>query len=112
MGRSQYSLFRIQETSSPRTPGAQSMVRSDIPSNLSFFTHETASPVKIDPVLRIELQDTSCWSFDWANSEVVAIGCTNGGVQSMIFPRSSDNSTRGCGDLQHIQSSRRWETPR
>ena len=31
-----------------------------------------------EPVLRIELAETSCWSFDWANSEVVAIGTTNG----------------------------------
>lgn len=30
------------------------------------------------PLLRIELEETCCWSFDWANSEVVAVGCTNG----------------------------------
>ena len=36
-------------------------------------------PVKLsEPLLRIELEETCCWSFDWANSEVVAIGCTNG----------------------------------
>lgn len=75
------------------------MVRSDVPSGLPFFTHETASPVKVDPVLRIELQDTNCWSFDWANSGVVAIGCTNGRARPMIFPRFPDNSTRGFGNL-------------
>ncbi|KAI6007138.1 hypothetical protein EDD15DRAFT_2395168 [Pisolithus albus] len=31
-----------------------------------------------EPTLRIELEDTSCWSLDWANSEVLAVGCTNG----------------------------------
>ncbi|KAF5357771.1 hypothetical protein D9756_001159 [Leucocoprinus leucothites] len=30
------------------------------------------------PALRIELEETSCWSLDWANSEVIAIGTTNG----------------------------------
>ncbi|KAI0748428.1 hypothetical protein C8Q80DRAFT_1171827 [Daedaleopsis nitida] len=32
------------------------------------------------PLLRIEMEETCCWSFDWANSEVVAIGCTNGSI--------------------------------
>ncbi|KAG6854374.1 hypothetical protein C0991_007365 [Blastosporella zonata] len=31
-----------------------------------------------EPLLRIELEETSCWTFDWANSEQVAIGTTNG----------------------------------
>ena len=80
MDRSLYLLFRIRETSSRKTLEVQFMVRSGISSDLWFFTHETTSLVKVDPILRIELQDTSCWSFDWANSEVVAIGCTNGGA--------------------------------
>ncbi|KAG1782384.1 hypothetical protein EV702DRAFT_378896 [Suillus placidus] len=33
-----------------------------------------------DPLLRIELEETSCWSLDWANSETIAVGCTNGYV--------------------------------
>ena len=37
------------------------------------------------PIIRIELDaETSCWSFDWANSEVVAIG-TTGGKYLWIF---------------------------
>ncbi|KAF9053300.1 hypothetical protein BJ165DRAFT_1383711 [Panaeolus papilionaceus] len=36
--------------------------------------------VKLQPALRIELEETSCWTFDWANSEVVAIGTTNGTI--------------------------------
>lgn len=31
-----------------------------------------------EPLLRIELENTACWSFDWGNSEIIAIGCTNG----------------------------------
>ena len=31
-----------------------------------------------EPLLRIELEETSCWSLDWANSELIAVGCTNG----------------------------------
>ena len=30
------------------------------------------------PILRIELEETSCWSFNWPNSELIAIGTTNG----------------------------------
>lgn len=30
------------------------------------------------PLVRIELEETTCWTLDWANSEVLAIGCTNG----------------------------------
>jgi transcription factor C subunit 6 len=31
-----------------------------------------------EPAVRIELEDASCWSIDWANSELIAVGCTNG----------------------------------
>lgn len=31
-----------------------------------------------EPLLRIELEETSCWTCDWANSELVAIGTTSG----------------------------------
>lgn len=99
MGRFPCLWFRIQKTSSRKMTKVQFTVRSGIPSGLPFFTHETTSPVKVDPVLRIELQDTNCWSFDWANSGVVAIGCTNGRARPMIFPRFPDNSTRGCDNL-------------
>ena len=41
--------------------------------------HACILPVKMPhPILRIELEETSCWSFDWANSELIAIGTTNG----------------------------------
>jgi hypothetical protein len=40
--------------------------------------------VKIpEPLLRIDLEETACWSFDWANSELVAIGTTHGTLFSV-----------------------------
>ncbi|KAK0196439.1 hypothetical protein F5146DRAFT_1217516 [Armillaria mellea] len=30
------------------------------------------------PALRIELAETACWTFDWANSEAIVIGTANG----------------------------------
>lgn len=45
-----------------------------------------AFPVQIpEPLLRIELEETSCWTFDWANSELIAIGTTNGDSISLRF---------------------------
>ncbi|TCD70271.1 hypothetical protein EIP91_004172 [Steccherinum ochraceum] len=32
------------------------------------------------PLLRLELEDTSAWCLDWANSEILAVGCTNGHI--------------------------------
>ncbi|KAG6845274.1 hypothetical protein H0H87_011683 [Tephrocybe sp. NHM501043] len=43
--------------------------------------NDSLQPVYVklpEPLLRIELEETSCWTFDWANSEQVAIGTTNG----------------------------------
>ncbi|XP_006457753.1 hypothetical protein AGABI2DRAFT_114796 [Agaricus bisporus var. bisporus H97] len=44
-------------------------------------TGRTSLPVYVkvsEPLVRISLEETSCWSLDWANSEMVAIGTTNG----------------------------------
>lgn len=38
-----------------------------------------------DPIIRIELEETCCWTFDWANSELIAIGTTNGIEKTFIF---------------------------
>ncbi|EJD53223.1 hypothetical protein AURDEDRAFT_180776 [Auricularia subglabra TFB-10046 SS5] len=32
------------------------------------------------PLARLSLNETACWCFDWANSDTVAVGCTNGSV--------------------------------
>jgi transcription factor C subunit 6 len=31
-----------------------------------------------DPVVRVEMTDAMCWSLDWGNSDILAVGCTNG----------------------------------
>lgn len=35
-----------------------------------------------EPLLRVELENAACWSLDWANSEVLAVGCSNGELVS------------------------------
>ncbi|KAJ7855930.1 hypothetical protein B0H14DRAFT_2753908 [Mycena olivaceomarginata] len=45
--------------------------------------HDPSKPVfGISPnrFFRIDLEETACWSFDWANSELVAIGTTHGTI--------------------------------
>ncbi|KAG1734326.1 hypothetical protein EDB19DRAFT_1896481 [Suillus lakei] len=50
-----------------------------------------------EPLLRIELEETSCWSLDWANSETIAVGCTNGYVA--VYDIVSSSCPRSlCGD--------------
>ncbi|KAJ4487756.1 hypothetical protein J3R30DRAFT_3695362 [Lentinula aciculospora] len=53
------------------------------PKDISPPEHNRSGPIYIklpNPVLRIELEEACCWSIDWANSEVVAIGMTNGSI--------------------------------
>lgn len=53
------------------------------PSDLAGHTSQTSDPIYVkmsEPLLRIYLEETACWGFDWANSAVVAIGCTNGTI--------------------------------
>lgn len=33
-----------------------------------------------EPALRIEHEGASCWSLDWANSDIIAVGLTNGEI--------------------------------
>ncbi|KAF6763682.1 hypothetical protein DFP72DRAFT_480903 [Ephemerocybe angulata] len=52
-----------------------------VPEPQDLVAEESDEPLLVklpDPLIRIELPETSCWSFDWANSERVAIGTTNG----------------------------------
>ncbi|TFY64676.1 hypothetical protein EVJ58_g2459 [Rhodofomes roseus] len=44
-------------------------------------THYSVDVVRLsEPLLRFELEETMCWGMDWANSEVIAVGCTNGSI--------------------------------
>ncbi|KZT53721.1 hypothetical protein CALCODRAFT_486097 [Calocera cornea HHB12733] len=36
--------------------------------------------VKLEPVARLEVDGAGCWRFDWANSGLIAAGCTNGKI--------------------------------
>ncbi|KAJ7645548.1 hypothetical protein DFH06DRAFT_1333191 [Mycena polygramma] len=45
--------------------------------------HDPSAPVFVripEPLLRIELEEAVCWSFDWGNSELVAIGTSHGTI--------------------------------
>lgn len=53
---------------------------------------ELTSVVKLsEPLLRLELEETSCWSIDWANSELIAVGCTNGAFSASFSDRDAHN---------------------
>ncbi|KAH7906081.1 hypothetical protein BJ138DRAFT_1016773 [Hygrophoropsis aurantiaca] len=56
------------------------------------------------PHLRLELQDTACWCLDWADSEVLGVGCTNGACYIAVYNigealRSADGRGEGAGIL-------------
>ena len=37
-----------------------------------------------EPAIRIDIEGAACWSLDWGNSELIAIGCSNGGTQDIF----------------------------
>ena len=52
-------------------------MKSSVCSCFILITHNIS--VKLHkPHMRVELEDTSCFAIDWANSEQIAVGCTNG----------------------------------
>ncbi|EGN95833.1 hypothetical protein SERLA73DRAFT_187061 [Serpula lacrymans var. lacrymans S7.3] len=63
--------------------GSLSIYAVPDPVDVTPQNHNHSQPVFVrlpEPLLRIELEDTSCWTLDWANSEVIAVGCTNGNL--------------------------------
>ncbi|KAF9556184.1 hypothetical protein CPC08DRAFT_694740 [Agrocybe pediades] len=48
------------------------------------------------PIVRIELEDAACCAFDWANSEVIAIGTTNGSI--LVYDIGSVVKAAAAGD--------------
>lgn len=34
--------------------------------------------MKLEPTIRLVNENTCFWALDWANSERIAVGCTNG----------------------------------
>ncbi|KZT44018.1 hypothetical protein SISSUDRAFT_1039286 [Sistotremastrum suecicum HHB10207 ss-3] len=50
-----------------------------VPAPDSYADAPTAPTIRmVRPAVRIEIEETACLCFDWANSEVIAVGCTNG----------------------------------
>ena len=87
MDPSQYLLSQNRLISLERTTTrqSQSLVRSMVYVPL-FIVAKWCPIVKLpDPILRIELEDSCCWSFDWGNSEVVAIGTTTGATILLVY---------------------------
>ncbi|KAF8967306.1 hypothetical protein BDZ97DRAFT_1903428 [Flammula alnicola] len=63
--------------------GSLSIFAIPDPSDVMPAENDGSQPVFVKlphPILRIELEETSCWSLDWANSEVIAIGTTSGTI--------------------------------
>ncbi|KAL0946421.1 hypothetical protein HGRIS_012644 [Hohenbuehelia grisea] len=63
--------------------GSLSVFAVPYPSDLSDLSSESSSPIfaKIpEPLLRIELEQTAITAFDWANSELLAVGNSHGSI--------------------------------
>ncbi|KIJ44255.1 hypothetical protein M422DRAFT_228294 [Sphaerobolus stellatus SS14] len=81
---------RYSETTSPRKLGILAGAFED--GSLSFYVvpdpqilaveSSSSNPpsVVLKPRLRIELDDAGCWCLDWGNSDIVAVGLTNGSI--------------------------------
>ncbi|KAJ3763895.1 hypothetical protein EV360DRAFT_77973 [Lentinula raphanica] len=53
------------------------------PEDIAPLNYDYSRPLYIrmpEPILRVETEDACCWCIDWANSEVVAVGMTNGSI--------------------------------
>ncbi|KDQ50099.1 hypothetical protein JAAARDRAFT_142476 [Jaapia argillacea MUCL 33604] len=51
------------------------------PEDLQSHNTDNTHPIYVrvpEPLIRIELEDSACLTFDWANSEVIAVGTSNG----------------------------------
>ncbi|KXN81270.1 Transcription factor tau subunit sfc6 [Leucoagaricus sp. SymC.cos] len=61
--------------------GSLSIYVVPLPEDVRSEASDSSSLVYVKlskPSIRIELEETSCWSLDWANSETIAIGTANG----------------------------------
>ncbi|KAG2150679.1 uncharacterized protein EDB93DRAFT_1083923 [Suillus bovinus] len=54
-----------------------------------------------EPLIRIELEETCCWSLDWANSETIAVGCTNG-LEIVFRLKCSSLPAQVSSDCPHL----------
>ncbi|KAI0086148.1 hypothetical protein BDY19DRAFT_996057 [Irpex rosettiformis] len=61
--------------------GSVSIYSVPYPSDVASYSANTDEPIYVkmtEPLVRFELEETSAWSIDWGNSEVIAVGCSNG----------------------------------
>ncbi|TFK36417.1 hypothetical protein BDQ12DRAFT_686864 [Crucibulum laeve] len=61
--------------------GSLSIYAVPDPADVVPEDQDSLQPVYIklpEPLVRIELEETACWTIDWANSELLAVGTTNG----------------------------------
>ncbi|KAJ8517201.1 hypothetical protein ONZ45_g5601 [Pleurotus djamor] len=62
---------------------------------LNMFDSIRMGPVYVhlpEPLIRIELADSCCWCFDWANSDLVAIGTTDGSIAVYDLSQTLNNA--------------------
>lgn len=60
--------------------GSMSIFAIPDPEDLQSSANNGPIYVKTSPLLRFSLEETSIWCLDWANSERIAVGCTNGAL--------------------------------
>lgn len=112
MGHSRYTSYQIQKTSDLMIamPVTLSLVGtfSAIDEKKSS-SHTARLP---EPSLRIEHEGASCWSLDWANSDVVAVGLTNGKTSRIKMSAARTDVFQGCVAVYNIQDAlEKNETP-
>ncbi|KIK97454.1 hypothetical protein PAXRUDRAFT_10176 [Paxillus rubicundulus Ve08.2h10] len=87
--------------------GSLSIYTVPDPEDVKPSNHDRTLPVFVklsEPALRIELEGTSCWSLDWANSEVIAVGLTNGEI-SVTISLHRMMSLQGCIAVYDVKNA-------
>ncbi|KAL5529271.1 hypothetical protein ACEPAG_5256 [Sanghuangporus baumii] len=79
--------------------GSLSLFSVPDPEDLGFAPEAWPQFVKVQPIVRIELEETCIWTLDWANSELIAVGCTNGSVAVYNIREALSDSKEGNGAL-------------
>ncbi|KZV71848.1 hypothetical protein PENSPDRAFT_650271 [Peniophora sp. CONT] len=80
-GTSTTSLKRLGLLAGTFEDGSVSIWSIPHPNDVQREDHGKPAYVHLgEPAIRLEIEGTSCWSLDWGNSEVIAVGCTNGAV--------------------------------
>lgn len=57
---------------------ALSSVGDPVSITLQHALHVLSILVKVQPLVRVEMEGSACWSLDWANSELLCVSTTHG----------------------------------